>query len=1111
MKLYSILFILFFYGQLLFSQVALLPKQQVNFNSAYLQAPKVPKGVLEAVAWSNTRMTHLISEEVSCSGMPSAFGIMGLFDDGKGYFKENAKLVALLSGISVSEQKQSPNQQILAYAKALNILIELKQNNDPSKPRDLHLKESLLQLSEIPDSGKVNLLARDMQLYQIFRFLNDSQKAVQYDFPVHSFDLELIFGKNNLKVLSAKRISFTPTAIISDEGDVYTPMVSSNGVIIEKGPDYGPAIWNPAPTCNFSSRNGTAISAVTIHTTQGSYAGSISWSQNCVSDVSFHYIIRSSDGQVTQMVLEADKAWHVGSENPYTIGIEHEGYVSDPLWYTPAMYQASADLSRDITNSGYGIPPLRTYYGPSSSGLQTLGGCTKIKGHQHYPNQSHTDPGIHWDWEKYYKLINNTYTPTLITNASGAFYDTGGASGNYQDDERELWLFGDANASNVTLNFTAFDLELNYDYMFIYDGDSVNSPLIGVYNGTTSPGTIVSTGSYLLVEFRSDCGTTNPGWEANYTINYPVEVSFSQSTSNITESNTTVNFEVGLSLTSTQNVSVDYTVTGTATSGADYLLSNGTVTIPSGNTSVNITANILDDALVENSETIIITLSNPVNATLGAITTHTHIILDDESNLNFGYTGPGGVGDSVTNKLWLMPDGVSNYSDGADITSWLDNSGNGNDVLQSNTSYTPRFYSNIINGYPVVRFEQAEGRLIRNNFSDFPTTEITTFHVNKTSDAGDGLLSYASSAGSNDYLIYGSESLIIYHGGFINSSIATNDNNFHIVSSSWRNYDGLIEIWKDNSLAFTSYGFQTGTSITPGGCLAIGGEQDGIDSAYDPSQFHQGDFSEIIIYNDFLNSARNKIVSNYLSSKYGLLISNDLYAYDAQGTFEHEVAGIGRDSLSSFHNDAKGQAIVRINTPSSLDDGDFLLWGHNNGSMSIMENSDIPLGVEYRMERVWKADQTGDVGNVSIHFDLTGLPIGNNTDLVLLIDSDGGTFINAAQINLSSYSGNIATFDNVYLSDGDRFTIAKLSTANVYNIGMDTHFSVYPNPTSSKVKVISSQKDIENLQLHDIRGRKVKVIIHYISKKEVELDLSNLVKGAYYIKVGRSMIPVYKK
>src|SRR3546814_1715674 len=74
----------------------------------------------------------------------------------------------------------------------------------------------------------------------------------------------------------------------------------------------------------------SAVREVAIHTMQGSYAGSISWFQNSSSQVSAHYLIRSSDGQVTQMVREYNKAWHVRSHNPRSIGIEHEGYISNP-------------------------------------------------------------------------------------------------------------------------------------------------------------------------------------------------------------------------------------------------------------------------------------------------------------------------------------------------------------------------------------------------------------------------------------------------------------------------------------------------------------------------------------------------------------------------------------------------------------------------------------------------------------------------------------------------------------------------------------------------------------------------------------------------------------
>lgn len=167
--------------------------------------------------------------------------------------------------------------------------------------------------------------------------------------------------------------------------------------------DYPPAIWNPAASCNYSART-ASVSHVTVHTTQGSYAGSISWFQNCSAGVSAHYVIRSSDGQVTQMVREADKAWHVGNSNGYTIGIEHEGYIANPsAWYTTAMYNASAALTKDILASR-GLAQ-KVYDGSSGWSAVPSDSLYNVKGHVNYASQSHTDPGSGWDWPRYKSLV----------------------------------------------------------------------------------------------------------------------------------------------------------------------------------------------------------------------------------------------------------------------------------------------------------------------------------------------------------------------------------------------------------------------------------------------------------------------------------------------------------------------------------------------------------------------------------------------------------------------------------------------------------------------------------------------------------------------------------
>ena len=488
-----------------------------DFQNAYVANPAVPAGLLEAVAWSNTHMVHLKNPQKSCVGIPSPYGIMGLFDDGENYFIENGVLIASLSGISVAQQKSSPANQIMAYAKAYSQKLQAEILLGGLITEGYLIRKVVHSLSEIPDSGVVNHLARDMQVYSVLEFMNSPEKAQQYNFSQQTIDIQDVFGIHNYAVLSSSKIRFTPTQILSDNNEAYIPEVN-----LTKTLEYGPAIWNPSPACNYSSRNGTAISATTIHTTQGSYAGSISWGQNCASNVSWHYIVRSSDGQVTQMVLEADKAWHVGTENSYTIGIEHEGYVDDASWYTTVMYNVSANLSRDICDSGYGIPPLRTYYGLGTIGANPLGACLKIKGHQNFPNANKGDPGVNWDWERYYRLINFDTPFTNITNLTGTFFDSGGPTANYQDDERMIWRFGTPTSTSVTVDFTSFDVEIDYEDLFIYDGDSINDPLIGTWTGTNSPGQITSTGGYLVVEFRSDCGTTGPGWNATYSITEPI-------------------------------------------------------------------------------------------------------------------------------------------------------------------------------------------------------------------------------------------------------------------------------------------------------------------------------------------------------------------------------------------------------------------------------------------------------------------------------------------------------------------------------------------------------------------------------------------------------------
>lgn len=397
-------------------------QQQCDFDIAYSFYPNVPKGSLEAMAYSTTHIYNLIPEKTEAHHhAPQRYGLFALVADGEGYWDNNLwEVLEITEGVSpaIKEAKiqaflQNPQTQILAVAKRMAFLCEKHHVTDIS-----NIALAIREFSEIPANSPLNEYAQDLYAYEVFFQLNH---GIYTDFisqkPIIIAESNW-FDAQNYAILSAPSVYINGESI--SNGNInYKTAEGIGGDMHTNTTDYPPALWMSSP--NYSSRGGTAISAITIHDTEGSYASAISWFQNSASQVSAHYVLRSSDGQVTQMVLEANKAWHVGNENPYTIGLEHEGYAAQTGWYTTAMYNSSAALVRDICTD-YGIDRTTCYNGPSSSTINVLSAAIKIKGHQHFPNNTHTDPGINWDWGGYYNLVNQIGTtcnpPTGLATAN---------------------------------------------------------------------------------------------------------------------------------------------------------------------------------------------------------------------------------------------------------------------------------------------------------------------------------------------------------------------------------------------------------------------------------------------------------------------------------------------------------------------------------------------------------------------------------------------------------------------------------------------------------------------------------------------------------------------
>lgn len=156
--------------------------------------------------------------------------------------------------------------------------------------------------------------------------------------------------------------------------------------------DYRSAEWTTAARANWRRADRPddyVIDRVVIHVVQGSYGSALKAFKNPGHGAATHYVVRK-DGHVTQMIRELDVAFHAGNRdvNERSVGIEHEGFVDRPRDFTAAMYAGSARLTADICFR-YELPVDREH----------------IIGHAEVEGTDHTDPGPHWDWPRYLKLV----------------------------------------------------------------------------------------------------------------------------------------------------------------------------------------------------------------------------------------------------------------------------------------------------------------------------------------------------------------------------------------------------------------------------------------------------------------------------------------------------------------------------------------------------------------------------------------------------------------------------------------------------------------------------------------------------------------------------------
>jgi hypothetical protein len=254
------------------------------FAEAYNLYPNIPAGTLEAAAYAASHMNNLAAGTKSdgdTEPMPQAFGLFGLVENGRGYFKNNLLTVCALSNITPEQFKKDVRLQILAVAKFLSQEAGLQKL--PANNTSEGFSKVLEKLSNIPDDGSaINKYAHALFTYDIYDHLKKGFVSPRLKQLPRSVQLDKIYAPNTLRTLSAPGVqldykhdrirangtnlpvsNITAPATGTNNSNARTETTTDEMAV--QSTDYPPALWDQANTSNFSvGRGGNTITNVRV-------------------------------------------------------------------------------------------------------------------------------------------------------------------------------------------------------------------------------------------------------------------------------------------------------------------------------------------------------------------------------------------------------------------------------------------------------------------------------------------------------------------------------------------------------------------------------------------------------------------------------------------------------------------------------------------------------------------------------------------------------------------------------------------------------------------------------------------------------------------------------
>jgi uncharacterized repeat protein (TIGR01451 family)/fimbrial isopeptide formation D2 family protein len=410
------------------------------------------------------------------------------------------------------------------------------------------------------------------------------------------------------------------------------------------------------------------------------------------------------------------------------------------------------------------------------------------------------------------------------------------------------------------------------------------------------------------------------------------------------------------------------------------------------------------------------------------------------------FADPGGVTGA---KMWYKADGSGNSN-----AQWNDETGFGHHLTQGTTANQPALNTNQINFNPAYVFDGSNDKFSMPTHGIGGSEPMSAFFV-ATTNTGSGGWRYFNEFGDDTPSIgFSNDKPELYVRGTSPISYTYNTGAvgfphvFSYVSPNANNQSRIVGVDDSEQTQNVTTGTYTTSSGRSGN--SFGSTNGSAGTSW------SGPIAEAIYFNKVLTPAERLQVSSYLFLKYGItrtqgasgagyVDSNGTTIWNADSTFKHDIAGIGRDDNSNTtvlnqkqSKSVNDDSLVTIghgsiaatnqaNTNDFSADKTFLIWGNNDGSTTATA---LVSGTTYeRMDRIWKSVAVNSPGSVEIQ-----IPTSEAGDKDILLISTSPTFDDTAQVVQMSVDGANYEATTSALSSGTHyFTFAD-------DVGSDIEF-----------------------------------------------------------------------